>query len=618
MSVANAPHPARPFDRELSEATAAAVEAGALIRAEFDAASGPRGSGDVAPVDTDAEQLIAARIRAAFPDDGFLGEETGSAPGTSGRTWVVDPNDGTRAFLGGHRGPAVSIALVIDGTPVLGVVYAYAAPDGDGDLITGALGHGVQRALGVTTGGHGLPPRECVVLVPLSGLRAPEAVAESLAPYRFRSVASIAYRLALAAAGEADAALSLSTLRSWDVAAGHALLRAAGRSLVVGSDAPGEEGNLRPFLYDAEGHGSCRRCFAGRPEVVEDLAQRLWERRPVAPAPEVSHPRHAASTAILSRAQGAWLGQLAGDALGSLVEFKSAADILRIYPRGPRLLADGGVWNTIAGQATDDSEMALALARSLVHRRGYDKDHVHAAYTAWARSGPFDMGRTTAAALLSRQLDAQSQANGALMRVSPIGLAASGPDEAARWAHQDASLTHPNPVTCHANAVFAAALSFAVREGAGARAVYDFALDRCRALGSAATDVEAALVAAADARPSDFIRSSGWVLIALQNAFFQLLHAETLEEGIVATAAAGGDTDTNAAIAGALLGAVHGRQAIPQQWARMVTSCRPTRASGSHVVHPRPEHYWPADALELAERLVAVANGAAWPERVGL
>jgi len=56
------------------------------------------------------------------------------------------------------------------------------------------------------------------------------------------------------------------------------------------------------------------------------------------------------------------------------------------------------------------------------------------------------------------------------------------------------------------------------------------------------------------------------MLLALQNAFYQLLHASSLERGVVDTVRAGGDTDTNAAIAGALLGAVHGRDVIPQQW----------------------------------------------------
>ena len=75
--------------------------------------------------------------------------------------------------------------------------------------------------------------------------------------------------------------------------------------------------------------------------------------------------------------------------------------------------------------------------------------------------------------------------------------------------------------------------------------------------------------------------SQGWVKIALQNAFYELLHAPSLEEGVVATVRRGGDTDTNAAIAGALLGAVHGREAVPAQWRSMVLSCRPLRAAGA-------------------------------------
>jgi len=64
----------------------------------------------------------------------------------------------------------------------------------------------------------------------------------------------------------------------------------------------------------------------------------------------------------------------------------------------------------------------------------------------------------------------------------------------------------------------------------------------------------------------------------------------------------GGDTDTNAAICGALLGAVHGVEAIPSQWQEKVLNCRPQRRPG--VVHPRPEVFWPTDALELAKRLM--------------
>ena len=99
--------------------------------------------------------------------------------------------------------------------------------------------------------------------------------------------------------------------------------------------------------------------------------------------------------------------------------------------------------------------------------------------------------------------------------------------------------------------------------------------------------------------------SEGWVRIALQNAFYELLHAESLEAGVVATVRRGGDTDTNAAIAGALLGAVHGREAVPAQWRSMVLSCRPL---APRARRPRPRPYWPVDVLEIAERLLLAGS----------
>ena len=71
------------------------------------------------------------------------------------------------------------------------------------------------------------------------------------------------------------------------------------------------------------------------------------------------------------------------------------------------------------------------------------------------------------------------------------------------------------------------------------------------------------------------------------------------------TAMRGGDTDTNAAICGALLGAVHGRNAVPGQWVESLLKCRPAAGQPNVLRHPRPECFWPVDALELAERLVS-------------
>lgn len=124
---------------------------------------------------------------------------------------------------------------------------------------------------------------------------------------------------------------------------------------------------------------------------------------------------------ILSRAQGCLLGQLAGDALSSLVEFQTTDDIRREYPKGARKLADGGTWNTIAGQPTDDSEMALLLARMLVDQRRYDPKEARLAYIFWLDSGSFDSGMTVSGCLQNRP-NSNSQANGAMMRISPLGI----------------------------------------------------------------------------------------------------------------------------------------------------------------------------------------------------
>ena len=165
------------------------------------------------------------------------------------------------------------------------------------------------------------------------------------------------------------------------------------------------------------------------------------------------------NSTTLARAQGCLLGQLAGDALGSLVEFQSPEEIRRSYLEGVRELADGGTWNTIAGQPTDDSEMALLLARMLKERGAYDPDAVLQTYQFWLDSEPFDCGMTISAGLRGCP-NPDSQANGAMMRISPLGIfGANHPLETVgNWAKQDAALTHPNPVCLQANALFTMAI----------------------------------------------------------------------------------------------------------------------------------------------------------------
>lgn len=603
------------YDNELHSALEAARQAGEFLRRAF--------HGNDNHVDLAAEKQIRSLLLSRFPEFGWRGEETRfQAPrDPQGRLWLVDPMDGTRAFEEGHRGPCVSIALLRRGEPVLGVVYAFSWPDDDGGLFAWASGMPSILRNGAPVQ---IDPRSVPSTMAVSqhADQKSRLNAELAAPYRFRAIPSIALRLAMVAAGEAAVCNSVNSPCDYDYGAGHALLRGAGLELY---DDAGE-----PILYSANGRSGCGRfCTAGDKDAAGALTNREWERvRTEANDPEELYDlcrpvrrRLISDPGLLRRAQGCLLGQLAGDALGSLVEFQPADAIARRYPHGVRLMEDGGTFNTIAGQPTDDSEMALLMARSILQQGRFDAEAVARAYCWWRDSAPFDIGNTVATALNSGALAARqrngsvaeacrraasrtSQANGAMMRVAPLGIlgAGAGPAHASRWASEDAELTHPHAVCRHANAVFAESLAFAIREGADARAAHEFALSEARRIHAEPVVLEV-LERAATSRPDDYATNQGHVIIALQNAFYQALHARSLEEGIVDTIMRGGDTDTNAAIAGALLGAIHGRAAIPFQWLDRLLTCRPIRGLAG-VRRPRPKACWPVDALIVAEQLL--------------
>ena len=305
----------------------------------------------------------------------------------------------------------------------------------------------------------------------------------------------------------------------------------------------------------------------------------------------------------VSRAQGCLLGQLAGDSLGSLVEFQKPEEIAQQYPDGVRELASGGTFRTLAGQPTDDSEMALLLARSLVRLRRFDVEVVKKEYQYWLSSGPFDVGGTIASSLRGR-INPDSQANGALMRVSPLGIFGAGLDlkKVAGWARADAAITHVHPVCQQVNALFVMAIATAIDEGPAPEVLFDQIEQWAREM-PVEKAIQDVITRAGNAPPADFVHQMGWVLIAFQNALYQLKHAGDLASGVIDTVGRGGDTDTNAAIAGALLGAVYGVEQVPEQWKVSVLNCRPS-AEDKTVKQPRPEVFWPMDALELAEGLL--------------
>jgi ADP-ribosylglycohydrolase/fructose-1,6-bisphosphatase/inositol monophosphatase family enzyme len=579
----------------LAEVIRLVEAAGKRLRAEFYQAAGPRGQRGSCPVDVEIEQELRGKL-CALIDCAFVGEETGSGAGSvKGMTWLVDPHDGTFEYTAGRRGSAVSVALLRDGTPVLGVVHAPDPPDRGPDTIAWAEGARLQRngrPLEADLSGRTLAQGE-FVLATASTVQRPETWARAVAPARFVAIPSIAYRLARVAAGDAVATVSIHGVNEYDVAAGLALIGAA-RGIML--DAEGREVRLHG-APDTRLSG----CFAGAPQAARQLARLDWKRLDQEPRrePRVSlgFPRRDFGPK-LAHAQGAMLGQVIGDSLGARVEAKPANEIARLYPGGLRELADGGVYHLMAGQPTDDSEMALTLARSIAREGRYDAARVLDAYRHWITSRPVDVGMTTEKGLIGAS-DPRSESNGSLMRCSPIGVWAAGdPALAARTARDDSALTHPNDICVEACAAYCAAIAAGIG-GAGREAMVEAA-----AAHSKGPARDAVKRGAGGARPADFFTHPGWVVLALQNAFFCLMKMD-FEQALVSTVGQGGDTDTNAAIAGALLGAAHGREAIPLRWIFAVLSCRPLAESGA--LRPRPVEYWPDDILELSEALLALA-----------
>lgn len=288
-----------------------------------------------------------------------------------------------------------------------------------------------------------------------------------------------------------------------------------------------------------------------------------------------------------------------GDALGTTVEFNDELGIATRDPSDwPTELIGAGPFRLLPGQVTDDTELALALARSLAQGR-YDEEDVARSYLRWRASDPFDVGFTThqafgapapnAAAVRARASQG-TQANGSLMRASPLGVFGAGlpRSELAELAERDSALSHGHPVCRAACAVFVTTIADAVETGLPGPVL--FARARAFAEGSLVAET---LDAAAQALPISDGENQGWVRIALQHAFFHLKNSSSFETALIQTVVKGGDADTNGAITGALLGATLGVAAIPERWRETVRAC----------ASPRPREYQCGDLDELAEVL---------------
>lgn len=182
----------------------------------------------VTTADLAVNQILRERLLTAFPHDAWLSEESPDDPRRleNTRVWVVDPIDGTKYFMRGIPQYAISVALIQSHQPVVAAVYNPATDE----LFSAVRGIGAWlngQPIHVTPARNGRP----VILVNPPALergmfRAIETAAEC------RPMGSIAYTLALVAAGRADATLNVDGLNEWDVAGGVLLIEEAGGAAV--------------------------------------------------------------------------------------------------------------------------------------------------------------------------------------------------------------------------------------------------------------------------------------------------------------------------------------------------------------------------------------------------
>jgi ADP-ribosyl-[dinitrogen reductase] hydrolase len=280
------------------------------------------------------------------------------------------------------------------------------------------------------------------------------------------------------------------------------------------------------------------------------------------------------------RIAGTLVGMAVGDALGAGYEFTT--------PRGEISMIGGGLGNFAPGEWTDDTSMAVCIAR-VTATGTVDLEAIGDRFLAWQRSGPADIGVSTSAVLRSAANGAAlsgvaaeyfaqhprgAAGNGALMRTAPVALAHLDDDAAiAASARAVAELTHADPLAGDSCVLWCVAIDRAVRQGR---------LDGVRD-GLALLPIERqafwadALDAAEVASPRTFT-GNGFTVTALQAAYAAIVHtpvpadmpARHLQDALIEAVQIGHDTDTVAAIAGMVLGARWGVSAVPFTWRRIL------------------------------------------------
>ncbi len=265
--------PSHSFAALLTQVEALCLEAGAMALSQFRLGQqttakvwSKAGGSPVTEADVTVDTFLKIRLSELMPDAAWLSEETADDHVRLGarHVWVVDPIDGTRAFMAGLPDWAVCAALLENDRPVLGVVHApahgatYAALEG-----SGATRNGV--ALAVSLDGNLAGAR-------IAGPRPMQDALERLQPHVLAAkIPSLALRLAYVADGQIDAGLVSPDSRDWDLAAADLILSEAG-GLVTGTD-----GNRLVYNRADPVHGVLVASTAARHPPLLSLMQRLRE-----------------------------------------------------------------------------------------------------------------------------------------------------------------------------------------------------------------------------------------------------------------------------------------------------------------------------------------------------
>lgn len=303
--------------------------------------------------------------------------------------------------------------------------------------------------------------------------------------------------------------------------------------------------------------------------------------------------------AVRHRFLGSLLGTFVGDALGMPVEGLAPGAIS--YRHG--VVRDMLEARLGKGTYTDDTEMAIAVAGSLVAHRGFDGAHMAAALTAgldrvrgYGRGTLEALDRVAAGVPWQRAgahiYGSGSFGNGSAARAGPVGLLLHrNVPEAMETARAQSDITHSHPLGRAGAAVMAAGVALAVRWGTESRLapgpasflqpiaaglhdnehLFDECLDKvvhmlgqCPGLPAEAGDEERAHVAI---RVAAVLGNDSRAFHSVPAAFYSFLaHPEDPEQALITAVSLGGDTDTIAAMTGALCGAYRGAEAWPDRW----------------------------------------------------